>query len=184
MDDISRKMAELGVAKLAAEPYEVSIPIGGGGTAKMRSGSKPTQQMVSEFRKGLGGRIPGAVRGPAKFLAAAAVAGGAIAGIHGLEQAIGKMIDASNYKKDYEGMLEFSPEIKKYDKDQVKARFDTLRKFNPEMSSDPLVASSWIKQTIEYPVVTPATLKDVIPRAAPGGAFARAVPSAMSVFDQ
>lgn len=183
MDDISRKMAEIGMAKLAKEPFEVSVPIGGGATAKMRSATQPTRETIRDFRKQLGGRIPGAVKGPAKFLAAAAVAGGTIAGIHGLERAIGKMIDAGNYKKDYEGMLEFSPDLKKFDKEQVKARFDTLRKFNPEMSSDPLVASSWIKQTIEYPVVTPATLKDVIPKSRPDGAFARAVPSAMGVFD-
>jgi hypothetical protein len=90
------------------------------------------------------------------------IVGGAIAagtaGIAGLAKAH----DALTFKKDYENMLSFAPEIKDYDERAVKARFNTLRRFNPEMSSDPLVASSWIKQTIEYPVVTPATLKDVV----------------------
>jgi hypothetical protein len=73
-----------------------------------------------------------------------------------------KLYNAMTYKKDYESMLQHAPEIRNFDKKEVKARFDTLRNFNPKMSRDPLVASSWIKQTIEFPVVTPSTLKDVV----------------------
>ena len=99
--------------------------------------------------------------------ARAGLVGGGIALGAGALAGVAKAHDALTFKKDYENMLDFAPEIKDYDEKAVKARFNTLRRFNPEMSSDPLVASSWIKQTIEYPVVTPATLKDVVSHGKP-----------------
>ena len=103
-----------------------------------------------------------AARGAGKWGAGAVIAGlgigGATAGVAGAR----KLYNALTYKGDYENMLKQSPEIRNFDAKEVKARFDTLRRFNPEMSKDPLVAGSWIKQTIEYPVVTPSTLRDVV----------------------
>lgn len=109
--------------------------------------------------KGLG--IKGIARKAGVYGGAIALGSAALAGL-------AKAHDAMTFKKDYEAMLNHSPEIKDYDSKAVKARFQTLRRFNPEMSRDPLVASSWIKQTIEYPVVTPATLKDVTQAKQPG----------------
>jgi hypothetical protein len=112
-----------------------------------------------------------------RTLGGAGLGVGIVGGLYGAEKAIGAIYRAASYKKDFENMMSFAPEIKKFDKEQVKARFDTLRKFNPKMSRDPLVASSWIKQTIEYPVVTPATLKDVTEREQPlVSAVGRALP--------
>lgn len=103
-----------------------------------------------------------ATHGPKSYLGRMGLAGIAVGGAIGAVEGVRRIHSALMYKRDYESMLDFAPEIKNFDSKQVKARFDTLRKFNPAMSSDPLVASSWIKQTIEYPVVTPATLRDVI----------------------
>lgn len=113
------------------------------------SGLKPSQSRLA---------------GMGRFAGKGALMVGAVAGIGGAMSGLSKAYDALTFKKDYERMLDFAPEIKDYDPKAVKARFQTLRRFNPEMSKDPLVASSWIKQTIEYPVVTPATLKDVAAR--------------------
>lgn len=110
------------------------------------------------------GKTPKPQKSFRKFVGKGALTVGGIAAVGGAMAGLSKAYDALTFKKDYEDMLDFAPEIKDYDEKAVKARFQTLRRFNPEMSRDPLVASSWIKQTIEYPVVTPATLKDVIRR--------------------
>jgi len=142
MDDISRKMAEIGVRQLGGRP-KTATPIK-----------------------------------PKEFGVTLALGAGVIGGAMGLEKSIEALHNVATYKKDYENMLSFAPEIKNYDKEQVKARFDTLRRFNRKMSSDPLVSSSWVKQTIEYPIVTPATLKDVISpdRRPVAESMARAIP--------
>jgi hypothetical protein len=119
-------------------------------------------------------------KGPKSYVGQIALTGLAVGSALGAVEGVQRLHTALTYKRDYESMLDFAPEIKNFDAKQVKARFDTLRKFNPEMSSDPLVASSWIKQTIEYPVVTPATLRDVVSKQRGGfgvGEAARLLPS-------
>ena len=92
----------------------------------------------------------------------AAAATTALAGVlyHGYH----KILEPALFKKHFNAMLEFDPELKKYDRAQVEARFRALRKFNPDLSEDPLVASSFVRQTLEMPAVTPAVMQDLSAR--------------------
>ena len=131
---------------------------------------KMAEKAMEKIAQGAGGRALGIAAG-------VGLGAGMLGAVYGGEKAISKAYSGATYKRDYENMIGFAPEIKNYDKEQVKARFDTLRRFNRKMSADPLVASSWIKQTIEYPVVTPATLKDVMEREQPlSASIARVFP--------
>ena len=106
--------------------------------------------------------------------------GAGLAGVEAAAKALGQVV---TYKRDYEKMMDFAPELKNYDQEQVKARFNTLRRFNPTMSTDPLVSSSWVKQTMEYPV-TPAALKDVArPAEKVSPALTRLIPEPSGVFE-
>jgi hypothetical protein len=40
-------------------------------------------------------------------------------------------------------------------------RFRILSRFGPTISKDPIVAGHWIRQTLEYPVVSPTVLREV-----------------------
>ena len=116
-------------------------------------------------------------RGIGRFLSRVGpwAAGAAVLGAGaGVGEAAERIHDALSYKRDYEKMLEFAPQLKEHDPEQVKARFDTLRSHNPKMSKDPLVSSSWVEQTIQFPTVTPAILKDVTQRGAAPSRYAEA----------
>jgi hypothetical protein len=100
------------------------------------------------------------------------IAGGtglALGGMSGAKYLHQKIMEPMAFKKDFGKMLTYDPSLKKYDPSQVEARFRTLRTFNKPMSEDPLVSSSFVRQTMEYPVVTPAVLRDVHPAPHRGG---------------
>jgi hypothetical protein len=135
------------LAKMPSPPM-IRRTIAEGGEAAARAAGKGPKHSALAYALG----IP----------IAAAVTIGGTTGLAGAAWAGKKLYNAMTYKNDYENMLKQAPEIRNFDTKEVKARFDTLRRFNPQMSKDPLVASSWIKQTIEFPVVTPSTLRDVV----------------------
>lgn len=95
----------------------------------------------------------------------AAVYGGGVGlgvgAIAGASHLYSKFVEPVAFKKDFQKAIDFEPSLKDHDPTKVEARFRTLRNFNRNMSEDPLVASSFIKQTLEFPIVTPAVLKDV-----------------------
>jgi hypothetical protein len=72
--------------------------------------------------------------------ATAAVAGAAIGAKH--------IYQAATKSRDFKQMLEFDPELKQMHRENPKyinAGFSTLRRLNPEFSSDPMVSSAFVK---------------------------------------
>lgn len=92
---------------------------------------------------------------------------GAILGSAGYaEDALRAGHRAATKQKDFNKALNFDPEVKRWynsDPKGVEARFSTLHRFNPDAARDPLVASSWIKQTMEFPAVTPRMVIEATP---------------------
>lgn len=78
---------------------------------------------------------------------AAALVGGGIAGVDKLYSEIKKPLQRKSYMRK---MLNFSPSLKREDQKAVKSIFNTLYKFNPKMASDPLVASSFLKRSLQF----------------------------------
>lgn len=91
------------------------------------------------------------------LLAGAAAAGALIGGAHLYHRAR----EALDYRNDFSDMMDTHPSLWDEDQDTVTTRFNTLHNLAPTLASDPLVAGSIVKQWIEYPVLTAATLKDV-----------------------
>jgi len=50
--------------------------------------------------------------------------------------------------RNYKRMISASPELHEMDPHKVRAAFDTLHRFNPEFSGDPLVASSFVRRNV------------------------------------
>jgi len=72
-----------------------------------------------------------------------------------------KLMGPVEFRKDFNAAMEHDKTLKQYDRDQVESRFRTLRKFNPDMSKDPFVASSFIRQTMEMPHVTAGMVREL-----------------------
>jgi hypothetical protein len=83
--------------------------------------------------------------------------------------------------RDFNGMIEANPELKHLDRVKVQRAFNTLRRFAPEMSADPLVAGTWVKRTAEYDMIDHKSVGELINASkslrAPGGEFSPAVGS-------
>jgi hypothetical protein len=95
------------------------------------------------------------VKGMASVAAASALVGGVQEGIGKLyNTAANAVTRAHGYKK----MLKHNPQLQKMDRKRVEQTYRTLHKFNPEMASDPLVASSFVKRVAEMGAVAPADI--------------------------
>ena len=77
----------------------------------------------------------------------AAGIGGGIKGTELLYDKIKSPMEKAQYKKN---MLKFSPGLKRENKKDVDSIFNTLYRFNPKMASDPLVASSFMKRSLQF----------------------------------
>ena len=111
---------------------------------EMRRLSKmsPTKRALSEaFAKGTPGR-----KALGYGAAAAGIAGG-IKGIDVLSDRIGSKIHKS---RSFKKMMDENPGLKKEDSKAVSRIFRTLHKFNPKMASDPLVAGSFLKRSLQF----------------------------------
>jgi len=84
--------------------------------------------------------------------------GGAMLGKH----LYGKMMEPISFRKDFTAMMDHDKTLKQYDRDQVEARFRSLRKFNPEMSKDPFVAASFVRQTMDLPFLPTETVRTIV----------------------
>jgi len=103
----------------------------------------------------------------------AAVLGIASAGVLGTIKGYQKIMGPIEFRRDFNAMLTFDKSLKSQDRDQVEARFRTLRTFNKPMSQDPLVASSFVKQTLEIPHVPPTLVGDLVKAQPEGGTAIR-----------
>lgn len=84
------------------------------------------------------------------LLGAAAVGAGTMA-IGGLGMAASHIYDAATAKRDFRGMMEWNQDLHHEDQRMVNQSFKTLRHFAPDMSKDPLVAGSMIRQMVQAP---------------------------------
>jgi len=51
---------------------------------------------------------------------------------------------------DFRQMMEANPNLGELDSAAVHRAFNTLHRFSPELASDPIVAGSWIKRTVQF----------------------------------
>ena len=110
--------------------------------AKLEERFMPKPRLSQQlFGKGSVGRTALALGG------AAALLGGGIAATEKATEAIKKPLERRSF---YKKMLKFSPGLKKEDPKAVSSIFNTLYKFNPKMASDPLVASSFLKRSLQF----------------------------------
>lgn len=88
---------------------------------------------------------------------AALATGGALvsAGIGGLEKLYDVMSNSISRSRGFKSMIETNPDLQKMDRTQVQRAYNTLHKFNPEMASDPLVSSSFVRRVAEMGAVSP-----------------------------
>lgn len=100
-------------------------------------------------------RLPSLV-GQAAVLAGVTV--GAEMGANWLRRAAG----AVAFNNDFRRVLEANPDLKTRDSQQVMDRFRILSTLGPTLSKDPTIAGGWIRQTLEFPVITPTVLKDLV----------------------
>jgi hypothetical protein len=89
--------------------------------------------------------------GPAfgNAFAQGAGAGVAAAALTGIAVGTSKIIDAATSKRDYRSMLAWHPDLQAHDQPQnVMQAFRTMRRFAPDMTKDPLVAGSFVRQML------------------------------------
>jgi len=64
--------------------------------------------------------------------------------------------------RDYDAMMKATPDLKHMDKVRVQQAFNTLRRFAPDLSRDPLVAGTWAKRNAEYDMVDHRSIGELI----------------------
>lgn len=118
--------------------------LGGGGT----QGS-----LGEAVMQGLGQALPGAM-----------VGAGLAAGAVGVSKAYGALKDRFTKMDDYKAMISANPTLGKHDAGQVQMIYNSLRSQSPSMASDPLIAGSFVRKTLEMapesgPFIDPQTTK-------------------------
>lgn len=92
---------------------------------------------------------------------ALAVAGASVAG-EALYNFGRRAINAMQFSGNYRRMMDANPDLRRADAQQVMDRYRILSRFGPTIAEDPIVSGHWIKQTLEYPVVSPTVLREVV----------------------
>jgi hypothetical protein len=109
-------------------------------------------------------RVKGAVRGGVEQVAGLpltqaagwglGIAGGGAAGYAAFGVGAEKLYDAATKKRDFNRMMEANPHLKPYqseDPEGFNRMFSALRSMNPDFSSEPLVAGSYMHEAMETP---------------------------------
>lgn len=73
------------------------------------------------------------------------------AALAGLGSAAQHIYNAVTAKRDFKGMMEWNQDLHHEDQRLVNQSFRTLRRFAPDMSKDPLVAGSMVRQMVQVP---------------------------------
>lgn len=84
-------------------------------------------------------------------LAGAATTAVGAAAVAGVGLSAKHIYDAATAKRDFRGMLEWNKDLHHEDQALVNQSFRTLRRFAPDMSKDPMVAGSMIRQMVQSP---------------------------------
>lgn len=64
--------------------------------------------------------------------------------------------------RDFNEMLHANPDIREMDRVRVQRAFNTLRRFAPTMSQDPLVAGTWVKRSADYDMIDHKSIGELI----------------------
>lgn len=78
------------------------------------------------------------------------LAAGLGAGAAGVSKAVDYTADHYGKKKAFDDMLKHSPSLKEHSQKDLHAAFNTLHKFNPDMATDPLTASSFMRRAMMF----------------------------------
>lgn len=113
--------------------------------------SNPLEDFLDEYGektaldwKGVGQHAGGALLGAAAAAGGTALIGaGAMAAQH--------LYDAATSKRDFRGMMQWNQDLHHEDQRLVNQSFRTLRRFAPDLSKDPLVAGSMVRQMVQAP---------------------------------
>lgn len=100
-------------------------------------------------------RLPG-------LIGQAAALAGVTVGAEYAANLMRRSFNAISYNNDFRRVLDASPDLKTRDSQQVMDRFRILATLAPTLSKDPTIAAGWIRQTLEFPVITPTVLKDLV----------------------
>ena len=97
-----------------------------------------------------------------KLIGQAAAIAGVTLGAEALAQMARRSWQAVSFSKRYRNMIEANPNLREEDSQKVMDRFRVLDRFGPTISDDPIVAGHFIKQTLEFPVLSPTVLREVV----------------------
>jgi hypothetical protein len=101
-------------------------------------------------KKSLVGRMFGSGSVGRKALMFGAGAAGIAGGIKGLDIITDSISDPLKKRSYKNKMFTVTPALKKANQTDVGRIFNTLYKFNPKMASDPLVASSFVRRSLQF----------------------------------
>jgi hypothetical protein len=97
-----------------------------------------------------------------RVLPTVGVAAGIGAGFAGAEKAIGSIKERFGKQRDFKAMMDANPHLGKMDAGNVQLVYNSMRKAAPALASDPLLAGSFVRKTLEMsdpPYVDPQTTK-------------------------
>ena len=97
-----------------------------------------------------------------KLLGQAALTGAAALGAEAIYNFGRKALAAVDFSTNYRKMISANPELRNEDSQKVMDRYRILATYGPTIAADPMVAGSWVRQTLEFPLVSPTVLKEVV----------------------
>ena len=97
-----------------------------------------------------------------RLLAQAGTVAAVTLGADALINLVQRSRESAQFSSGYKRMLAANPDLHGADAQKVMDRYRILSRFGPTLAKDPVVSGDWIKQTLEYPVVTPTVLRDVV----------------------
>jgi len=81
--------------------------------------------------------------------------------IEGINKGVSAVRGAVSKGSNFRGMMEANPELKQLDRNKVQRAFNTLHRFNPDMSGDPLVAGTFVKRVADYDMIDHKTVGEL-----------------------
>lgn len=97
-----------------------------------------------------------------KLLGQAALTGVAALGAEAIYNFGRKALAAVDFSNNYRKMIAANPSLRDEDAQKVMDRYKVLATYGPTISADPVVAGSFVRQALEFPVISPTVLKEVV----------------------
>lgn len=116
--------------------------------------------LQKQAQMGLASRAAG--RGLGGLVTQAATLAGVALGADALFNLGRRAMSALGESKRYRSMLEANPDLLQQDARKVQERFRMVERYGGPIAQDPTLAGHWIRQTMEFPVITPTVLRDLV----------------------